>query len=168
MKKSIIVTLLMTATLLTAGIAMAKYHGSGSGNCNGQGTGMMNEEQQQQRADERLERMAIILDLSDNQQEQIKVLQNKHRQERQGLRDEMREGRNERRAAMSNDNFDEAALRSNLAKQAEFKADRMVERAQMKQELYAILTPEQQEKAETLWESRGRKGGGKHAKGLNF
>ncbi|NOQ42233.1 MAG: hypothetical protein GQ563_07010, partial [Desulfuromusa sp.] len=57
---------------------------------------------------------------------------------------------------------------------ANFQADRIVERAQLKKELYAILTPEQQEKAEKIWETRGndhngRNGhNGRHAGGFDF
>ncbi|MDX2481543.1 MAG: Spy/CpxP family protein refolding chaperone [Desulfuromusa sp.] len=159
MKKRIIISTVLIGTLMTGGIAMAKPYGSNYGN-NSKGQGMMTEEQHQQRVENRLERMDTILDLSDSQEKQIQALFSNKWHDRQAVRAEMREGRDERRTAMHSGDLDEAALRSNLATQAEFKADRIVERAQVKKELYAILTPEQQEKAEKLLETRsnGRKG----------
>ena len=168
MKKRIIVSTVLIGTLMTGGIAMAKPYGSNYGNHNSKGQGMMTEEQHQQRVENRLERMDAILDLSDNQEKQIKVLFSNKWQDRQAMREEMHEGRDQRRAAMRSGNLDEAAIRSNLAKRAEFKADRIIERAQVKKELYAILTPEQQEKAEKIWETRGNDRKGRHAKSFGF
>jgi len=167
MKKRIIVSTVLIGSLMSGGIAMAKPYGQGHNNHNSKGQGMMTEEQHQQRSEDRLERMAVILDLSANQQEQIETLQNKHWQDRKAARDEKREGRDERRSTMRNGDIDETALRANLAQRAEFKADRIVEREQMKKELFALLTPEQQNKAEKLWESR-RDNNRKHTKGFRF
>ncbi|MDA3902389.1 MAG: Spy/CpxP family protein refolding chaperone [Desulfuromusa sp.] len=168
MKKRIIISTVLIGTLMTGGIAMAKSFGSGScnGKHNSKGQGMMTEEQHQQRAENRLERMDVILDLSDSQEKQIKALFSNKWQGRQAVRAEMREGRDERRTGMRSGDLDEAALRSNLAKQAEFKADRIVERAQVRKELYAILTPEQQKKAEKIWATHGSDRKGRSGKGF--
>ena len=172
MKKRIIVSTVLIGTLMTGGIAMAKPYGSNYGNHNSRGQGTMTEEQHQQYVENRLERMDIILDLSDNQEKKIKALSSTQWQERQPMREEMRNGRDERRNTMQSG--DETAIRSNLTKRANFQADRIVERAQLKKELYAILTPEQQEKAEKIWETRGndrngRNGhNGRHAGGFGF
>lgn len=168
MKKRIIVSTLLIGTLLTGGIAMAKSYGSGPCNGNGKNKGMMTEEQHQQRMENRLEKMAVILDLSDNQQEQIEALLTQHWQDRQEVREQMREGRDDRRAAMRDGDLDETAIRSRLAKQSKFKADRIVERAEMKQQIFALLSPEQQEKADKLFELRGNDRQGRHAKGFSF
>jgi len=158
MKMRIIISTVLIGSLLTGGIAFAKPYSSNNGNHNSKGQKMVTEEQHQQRMENRLERMDVILDLNDNQEEQIKVLFSNQRQKNQAMREEIRD---DRRAAMNSGNLDETTLRSNLAKQAGHKADRIVERAEMKKELYAILTPEQQQKAEKIWQTRGndRKGG---------
>ncbi len=166
MKKRIIVSTILIGTLMTGGIAIAKPFGSNYGNHNSRGQGIMTEEQHQQYVENRLERMDIILDLSDNQEKKIKALCSTQRQERQPMREEMRDGRDERRNAMRSG--DEAAIRSNITKRADYNADRIVERVQVKKELYAILTPEQQEKAEKIWETRGNDRNGRHARGFGF
>ncbi|SHJ66145.1 LTXXQ motif family protein [Malonomonas rubra DSM 5091] len=168
MKKRIIISTVLIGALMTGGIAMAKSYGSWPGNGNGNGYSnnqeMMTKGKHQQQMQNRLERMSVILDLSDNQEEQIEALFNKHWQDRQAVRDEMRVGREGRRPAMRSGDLDETTLRSNLAERAEFKADRIVEREQLKKEVYAILSPEQQEKAETIWETRGKGQNGRYAK----
>ncbi len=169
MKKSYIIPAMLIGILVTGGIAIAKPYGSGYGNnCKNKGQGMMTEQQHAQRVENRLARMDAILDLSDSQEQEIAVLFNQQWQKRQAVRDEMRAGRDERRAAMQKGTLDEATIRSNVAKRAEFQADRLVERAKMKQELYAILTPEQQEKAEKIRNTQGGAGKGQRGQGFRF
>ncbi|MDX2495053.1 MAG: Spy/CpxP family protein refolding chaperone [Desulfuromusa sp.] len=168
MKKRIIISTVLIGSLMTGGLAMAKSYGPGYDNRNSKGQKMMTEEQHQQRSENRLERMTIILDLDKSQQKQIKELSDQHWQERESVRDEMREGRDERHSAMRNGEIDEAAIRANLAKRAGLKADRIVEREQMKKKLYALLTVEQQEKAEKIWETRVNDRNGQHGKGFGF
>jgi len=168
MKKRIIISTVLIGSLMTGGLAMAKSYGPGYNNSNSKGQKMMTEEQHQQRLENRLERMTIILDLDKSQQKQIKELSDQHWQEREPVREEMREGRDERHSAMRNGEINEAAIRANLAKRAGFKADRIVEREQIKKELFAILTPEQQAKAEKLWETREDNHRSKQSKGLRF
>ena len=121
MKKRIIVSTILIGTLMTGGIAMAKPFGSNYGNHNSRGQGIMTEEQHQQYVENRLERMDIILDLSNNQEKKIKALCSTQWQERQPMREEMRGNRDERRNAMRSGN--EAAIRSNITKRADYNAD---------------------------------------------
>ncbi len=168
MKKRIIVSTVLIGTLISGGIAMAKPYGSNYSNQGFRGQEVMTEEQHQQYVESRLERIDIILDLNDDQEKKIKTLCNDQWQDRQPMREKMRDGRDERRSTMRNG--DEATIRSTLTQRADFHADRIIERAQVKKELYAILTPEQQEKAEQLWETRdnNRNGNGRHARGFGF
>lgn len=168
MKKRIIISTVLIGSLLTGGIAFAKSYGSNNRNHNFKGQKMVTEEQHQQRMENRLERIDVILDLNDNQEEKIKALFSNQWQKKQTMRKEMRAGRDDRRAAMNNGNLDETTLRSNLAKRAEFKADRIVERAEVKKELYAILTPEQQQKAEKIWETRDNDRKGRSGMGFDL
>ena len=163
MKKSIIIPAILMGILLTGSIAAAKPFGYGSGQqCNGKGQVAMTAEQHAARVDAQLQRIDLILDLSDEQEKQLAELFNQRRQERQQLREERQAGRDERRAAMRNGELDEAQIRAQAAERAEQRADRMIERAKMKKQVYAILTPEQQQKAAQLWETRrvgGKRGG---------
>jgi Spy/CpxP family protein refolding chaperone len=169
MEKRIIVSILLIGTLMSGGIAVAKPYNAGHGNFkNNKGQAMMTEDQHQQRIENRLQRMDVVLDLNDKQEDKIKTLFSNQWQERQSMHKEMREGREERRTAMRSGDLDETAIRNSLAKRAKLQADQIVKRAQMKKELYAVLTTEQQEKAEKIWETRDNDGRGRHAKGLKF
>ena len=60
--------------------------------------------------------------------------------------------------------FNEAEFRSMVQKHNEAKTNMMVEKAKLRQQMFAALTPEQQAKAEKLWDTRGGGmfGGGMH------
>lgn len=176
MKKRILLPTLIIGTLLTSSLALA---GPGYGrNCigedcigggyNSKARGAMTYEQHEERMEHRLEKMSTVLDLTETQQEQIKALFDKQYRDHQPLREQMQAARDAVREARTAETFNEADFRTKAAKQAELKIEMMVQREKMKQELYAILTPEQQEKAETL---RGLMGGGKGqhgGKGMRF
>jgi len=156
----------LVGSLLFAAVAFAGPYGSGHGM--GRAGGMMTDEQSQQVLQDRLARMAVILDLDDSQQVKIQALLSKHWQSRQADREVMRAGRDTRQAAMRSGNLDETTIRSNMAKRAEYQADRMVGQAQIRKEVYAILTPEQQAKAEKLMETGMNGGRGHRMNGFNF
>jgi Spy/CpxP family protein refolding chaperone len=162
MKKRFIISTALIGTLFFGSIAFAGYGGYGKGQR------MMTDEQYQQVLDERLARMDVILELDEGQQAQIKDLLSQHWQNRQADRERMRAGRDTRMAAMVNGEFDEATLRSNMAKRAEYQADRTVAQAKIKAEVYAILTPEQQDKADKLLAANSHRGRGRHAMGFGF
>lgn len=152
MKKRILIPTLILGTLLTGSLALASpgFDRGNCGNCPNKGQAPFSYEQHEERMEQRLEMMSTVLDLSENQQEQIATLLNQRWQNRQQHREQMQAARDAMREARSTATFDEADFRAKAAKQAELKTDMMVERAKMKAEIYALLTPEQQEKAEKL------------------
>ena len=181
MKKRVLIPTLLIGALLTSSFAFAGF-GFGGGSCgsggcdgynergcNGRGQGAASYEQHQLRADRKIEMMSTVLDLSASQQEQLEALFEKQWQGNETLREKMQTVRDEMREARFAKPFNEADFRAKAAKQAEMKTDMLVEREKMRQEVYAILTPEQQEKAEKLGGLMGGRGKGRHGgKGFRF
>jgi protein CpxP len=163
MKRQIIIPTLMIGALLAGGVtlATAKPWGSGYGNCGGQSQ-RMTAEQHEERMEHRLEMMSEILGLSENQEEQIEALFKANYEQNYARREQMRASRDELREKMHAENFNEAEFRTLAEQQAQLKTDLMVERAKIKQQVFAILTPEQQEKADKLMELRGHGKHGRH------
>lgn len=123
----------------------------------------MTYEQHQQRSGQRLERMAVVLDLSADQKQQLADLFDQQWKAHQTLREKMLAGRTEMNAYRSGDKFNEDEFRAIAQKQAELRTEMMVQRAKMQQAVDSILTPAQREKADQLremgWGFPGREGG---------
>jgi len=100
--------------------------------------------------EKRLELMAEVLDLSEAQQKQIQEIIEQERAEMDGNRGKMRESREQMRALLENDTFDEAAVRSLAESEAKLKVDAFVMRAKVKNQIFQLLTSEQQDLAEKL------------------
>ena len=110
-----------------------------------------------ERQGHRLEMMATILDLSDAQQEQVRGLFDAERDSHSGARQEKQEARKALTVLMHAQPFDEVAFRSLAKQQADKRIEMMVDRAKIKQQVFAILTPEQQEKADELFALMGKR-----------
>jgi|GEM_PF-1040804 len=105
----------------------------------------------------RLEMMAVLLDLTDEQRTQIKEIVAAEREATKPLVRQLRESHRELRAATQGGVFDEAAVRSLAAGQAGTFTELIVAKARVKSKIFAVLTPEQKVKAEKirpLWEGR--------------
>ena len=111
-----------------------------------------------------LHRMTKELNLTEAQQTQIKGILAAEKNKVQPLMKQLHDNR----IAASNNftgNFDEAQVRAQANQQAQIMSDLMVERARAKSQIYAVLTPEQQAKAQQLmqqrqqrWQQHGKKG----------
>ena len=173
MKKSILIPSLILGMLLTGSLALAGPGGCGScdrgdscrGKGQGQGQGVMNPEQREARSGKRLLMMTTVLDLTETQQSQIDALMNEQREEHQQLREKMRDSRDDLRGIRMADTFNETEFLAKAVKQAELKTQMMVEKAKLKQQIYAFLTPDQQEKADKL--AKMKRGKGRHG-GFGF
>ncbi len=167
MKKRILVSTLVLGALLTGSLALAGAGGCGScdkrGDCGSpsQGQGALNFEQHEDRMGHRMEMMATLLDLTEEQKTQLEALMTQQWQDRQQLREKMRASRDALREVEAADTFNEADFLAKAIKQAELKTEMMVERDRMKQQVYALLTLEQQEKADKLSEMKGHRGKGR-------
>jgi Spy/CpxP family protein refolding chaperone len=111
----------------------------------------------QSRTDKKLERMTERLDLTNTQQSQIRAILAAERAKVQPLRQQLRQNRLAQ-TANTGATFDEAQVRAFAAKQAQIMSNLTVERERAKSQIFAVLTPEQREKAQTLIQQhRGRR-----------
>ena len=153
MKKTVLISFILVATLLFAGAAFAWPGHHGKGSCensskrDGQG---MSQEQHQERMENRLEKMAVILDLTETQKKQIETLMDEKWENHQTMRTQMQAGQSELREYKQGDEFNESEFRAKAQKQADLKTEMMVQHAKTRQQLLAVLTHEQQQKAEKL------------------
>ena len=117
---------------------------------------------------DKLEMMGAVLDLTSGQKAQLETLFNQQYMDHQDLRDQVHASREAMREAKNAKTFNEADFRAKAAKQAELKIEMMVAHAKLKQQVYALLTPEQQEKADTLGGLMGGRGKGGHHGRMGF
>ncbi|HMB16020.1 MAG TPA: Spy/CpxP family protein refolding chaperone [Pelovirga sp.] len=158
MKRSILFTLLITGLLL-AGTHAFGWPGSpgmrGNQDCSPRSGQRMNDEQREQRQGVHQQKMAVILDLSEDQQQELQNLRSEHRQQQQTLRTEMQASRNQLREVARANDADEAGIRAAVQEHAELKTRMMVNGAKHRQQMAAVMTPEQQQKFEQLRELKG-------------
>lgn len=155
MKKQILVAVLAASMAVGAGLpAAAGMFGAGDGV---NGTSCVCRDAGERSPGRHLEMLAVALDLSQEQKEQIEALVAAERSKNQQAHEQLREGRQELKALLNGAAFDEAAVRALAAKQAQERIDLMVERAKVRSEVLALLTPEQQVKAQELWDVMGER-----------
>ena len=100
-----------------------------------------------------LKRMTKQLNLTEAQQTQIKGIMASEKTKIQPLMQQLRQNQKAQNANM-NGNFDENQARAFAGKQAQIMSDLIVERQRMRSEVYAVLTPEQRQKAQQLMQER--------------
>ncbi len=139
MKLSRVLITTLFASLLVSTSAMAWENCKGS-RCD------TNCDQEQQ--GNHLERMAVILDLSADQQQQLEELHAQHQNVRTQMHAEMMTLQQELRDCQPG--ADSEAMKAKARTYADLKADQLIYNIDFKQQMMAILTPEQQEKATQL------------------
>ncbi|HMK43537.1 MAG TPA: Spy/CpxP family protein refolding chaperone [Dissulfurispiraceae bacterium] len=146
MKKSIIAGTM--AVILAVGGAFAAQERVAPGVC---GAGQPCEKRDGQAfVEHRMDRMAIVLGLSDAQQTQIKTILQAEREKNAPLRRQMADVRKELHGAMKAPTVDEAKIKGLAARQGQLKGELLVAHAHTRTQISGILTPEQREKAEKL------------------
>lgn len=141
MKKRFFVITAMAAVLACS--AQPVLAGAGRGPGSGQGC-------DKPVAGERMERMADILGLSAEQNEQVRSIRESEREAAAPLRQQLAENRAKLHAAADAQPFDEAAVRALAAEQAATRTELIVARARMQSRINAVLTFEQRQLAEKL------------------
>lgn len=96
-----------------------------------------------------LQRMASELNLSYTQQAQIKNILQTEKGKIQPLRQQLRQNRMDQ-SSITTGTFDEAQVRAYANKQAQLMSDLTVERERTKSQIFALLTPDQRQKAVAL------------------
>jgi periplasmic protein CpxP/Spy len=146
-KKFFIVTALVLA--LAAGLTAAVTQGAGIGKgtgAHGHHDGWM------------LRRMTRELNLTEAQQTQIKSILQAQKAKTQPIREQLRQNRASANDGAATGTFNEAQARTLANKQAQLMSDLMVERERTKAQIFAVLTPDQRQKAQQLMqEHRGRR-----------
>ncbi|MCD6527723.1 MAG: Spy/CpxP family protein refolding chaperone [Desulfuromonas sp.] len=110
---------------------------------------------------QRFELLTIALDLNESQQVQIRQMVENQRQKMQQCREGMRQDQMRLWLMMSEQPFNETQFRALAEKVADQRIDMMVNRVKSKQQIFSILTPAQQEKAQKIWDLMGQKHRGK-------
>lgn len=134
------------AAMFTVGILSGFAYAEASGKfpCND------SQNRTEMKHNKRLEIMVEVLDLSEAQQQQIQEVTEQEHTAMEGNRQKMHEVREQMHALLESDSFNEAAIRSLAESHAKLKTEALVARARVKNQIFQLLTPEQQELAEKL------------------
>ncbi len=111
-----------------------------------------------------LRRMNRELNLSDAQQSQIKSILQAERAKTQPIREQLRQNQLSQNNGVTG-NFDEAQARTFANKQSQLMSDLMVERARTKSQIFAVLTPDQRQKAQQLMQEHRQRRQNRQAQG---
>jgi periplasmic protein CpxP/Spy len=103
-----------------------------------------------------LRHMTRELSLTADQQAQVKSIMQAERTKVQPLVQQLRQNEQAENAAI-NSNFDEAQARAFANKQTQIMSDLIVEKQRTKSQIYALLTPEQRQKAQQLMQDHQQK-----------
>ena len=106
-----------------------------------------------------LKKMAHKLDLSDAQVEQIKQIREQNKEDMVSLRDTMKTFKEQVKTEQTGSDFDEAAFATTYAQYQDSFEKMALLRAKMAHAIVNVLTPEQQEKWQTMKEKRKNRGG---------
>jgi protein CpxP len=137
-KKSIIfAAILMALAVGLATIAFGQHRGMGFGRNNGW----------------MLKHMAKQLNLTEAQQTQIKGIMADEKSKIKPMMQQLRQNEQAENANV-NGTFDENQARTFANKQAQLMTDLIVEKERMRSQVYAVLTPEQRQKALQLMQER--------------
>ena len=103
-----------------------------------------------------LHRMAKELNLTDAQQAQIKSIMRAERTKVQPIMQQLHQNEQAQNATLAG-TFDEAKAQSFAAGQAQLMSSLIVEKQRAKSQIYAVLTPEQRQKALTLMQQQDQR-----------
>lgn len=90
------------------------------------------------------------LDLTEAQQEQVRQLTRQHREQTRTFMDQLRKAQEAQRQAIETLPVDEGRIRAAAQELARAQADLAVQHARLRSEIYALLTPDQQQRLQQL------------------
>ena len=90
------------------------------------------------------------LDLTEAQREQVRQLTEQHREQSRTLLDRLRTAQEARRQAVEAIPFSEPQIRTAAQALADVEAELAVQQARLQADVYALLTPEQQTRLQTM------------------
>ena len=91
-----------------------------------------------------------ILDLTDAQREQVRQLTQQHREQTRALVERAHAAEEVQRQAMDAPSFNEQQVRAATQALAEAQTDLAVQQARLRSDIYALLTPEQQQRLQQM------------------
>jgi Spy/CpxP family protein refolding chaperone len=156
--RRILFTTLAMAAMAVPGAALAQGYGGphGMGGPDSfDGPGL-------HRFEEMLPELAVVLDLSDEQQAQIEAILDEELPAIETMRDQLRDAHQAFRANHQPGTYDEAAVRAFAQSQSQTHVELMVAGARTMSRIHNVLTTEQQQRLEelrSLRPDRGRRGG---------
>lgn len=100
-----------------------------------------------------LQKMTKELNLTEAQQQQVKTILQTEQAKIKPIMQQLHQNEQAENTAITGQ-FDEAKARDFAQKQAGLMADMIVEKERSKSQLYAVLTPEQRQKAQELMQQR--------------
>jgi protein CpxP len=155
MKKKVLIPAVLCGVLLATSAISYPWSQNGSRNGDGQrGQRGMNQgmtlEQHEQRVDQQLKRMSVLLELTEKQQTQLQEIFDQQWQSRTKMRENMQASRDALLAYRLNDKFDEAEFRKLAEKQADLRTEMRVDRETNRNTVQSVLTADQQEKLAKL------------------
>lgn len=100
-----------------------------------------------------LQHMTKALNLTEAQQAQVKTIMQAERAKIQPIMQQLRQNEQAQNASVTGE-FDEAKARDFAQKQSQLMSDMIVEKQRTKSQIYAVLTPEQRQKALQLMQQR--------------
>lgn len=161
MTKQLTMTAVLITFLFSSSLALAwPGHQGGKGHYQGKrDCKQVKTEQCAERKGNRLERMAVVLDLSAEQREQLEALQQQRQESRREMHEKIRDSRQELQQYRHSEDFELEEFRARAEKHAALKAEMMVQRAAQQQQRQAVLTPAQRDKAEQLRTLQPKTGG---------
>jgi len=104
----------------------------------------------------RIDRMAAMLDLTKEQRDKVRAIVDKSTPKTRELRDKIADNRAQLRTLVQQDKAKDADVRKLADERGKLVAEMIVQRTKVKNEIHAVLTPEQREKMQQRWEHRGR------------
>lgn len=150
MKRPVVIVILILITLLATTIYVAAAPSGGP--CGGPGNGLCGCAPGNAAGDDSpyLQRMTKVLDLTDAQQASIKKIHAAERETTAALRAKKRENREALRQAEVAQPFDESAVRALAEQRGNLETELTIAKARVRNQVDAILTPEQRELAAKL------------------
>ena len=97
------------------------------------------------------------LELTDAQREQVRGIVSARSGDFKSIAERLRVAREAERAAVTRVPVDESEVRARVSETAAIEADAAVLRARVHEQIYQVLTPEQQQKAKTLQAEREKR-----------
>ena len=159
MKKSMKTILVPLVSISLLGVAAASHAYGGGCDGRGPGKGMYGKQYERMGGPGegmRIERLAQRLDLTDEQQAQVREIKEASREKHEALREKMQNNREAMREAIQSDNT--ASIRSLADQKGDLVAEMSVLKANDRAKIRAVLTPEQQQAfADMKKRGRGRR-----------